>query len=726
MPADINKSVSVKFDADVSKLLNDVKGLSGLSEKEAKAVGKALSTNMKAAGKSAEVAAKKTQKSMKRMEKSSKGADRAFRQLKRRSSEIGRGFGELSMIIGDTDGPLGQMTNNISGIAMTAGALVPLFGALRGAMISLGASTAMATGGLSLVAGALALMVANMGGVDEETEKHQNKINRLGKAYRKLNDKIQKSIIKNAEFRDALKATIFQIDSLEREFREKQFKLDYELGKISKKDFEDFMLESAISAENERIEKSFENRAAGLQKSATAERNTLNDTRMALETLAEKQIIANRENAHFGMARIDVEKIHKLISATTKQSDIESLITKQFSHRNKIFRDNLRDYALQLKLVKAADNENKEFTKNRVNDQNKLKDIARQTAEGQIKLDNQKAAGSDREKNNQKTEQENEKRLIEIAKQRLSIDTQIQKLSTEKLSTDEQKIVAVEQQLEKVYELIQRNQEIAKNENELIDATKIINNLLNKRSAIQKTIAATIEDQKLSEKTEDEITVLKELFSEQKLGYEELSDLRMKYEGSFIAGEQKIHKEVMKMIEERNAKTKEGIQTTISLMGSFGGAMIETLDNVGVQNQVLVNNLFMLQRAAAVAQIAFSTAENITKAQGYPAPLNAIASGLAVATGVAQTAVVMSQPAPSSKKHMGGTIGPDERNYTLLRGEAVLDRQTVRNIGGAEGVRKLQQNQTRPEVVVLQPFKHFDRFLKSRNRKNGKSIKQGY
>ena len=67
MPADINKSVSVKFDADVSKLLNAVKGLSGLSEKEAKAVGDALSKNMKAAGKSAEVAARKTKSSMKKM-----------------------------------------------------------------------------------------------------------------------------------------------------------------------------------------------------------------------------------------------------------------------------------------------------------------------------------------------------------------------------------------------------------------------------------------------------------------------------------------------------------------------------------------------------------------------------------------------------------------------------------------------------------------------------------
>jgi len=49
----------------------------------------------------------------------------------------------------------------------------------------------------------------------------------------------------------------------------------------------------------------------------------------------------------------------------------------------------------------------------------------------------------------------------------------------------------------------------------------------------------------------------------------------------------------------------------------------------------------------------------------------------------------------------------------VLRGEAVLDRATVRRIGGEEGVRQLSQGTAPQEqVVVIQPFKHFGRFTR--------------
>lgn len=71
-------------------------------------------------------------------------------------------------------------------------------------------------------------------------------------------------------------------------------------------------------------------------------------------------------------------------------------------------------------------------------------------------------------------------------------------------------------------------------------------------------------------------------------------------------------------------------------------------------------------------------------------------------------------------------IGPDEvGNVTMLRGEAVLDRSTVRNIG-EEGVRRLQENRGKPEVIVIQPFKHFDRYLVGRDRRQKKLVSGGY
>ena len=117
--------------------------------------------------------------------------------------------------------------------ACGASALLPLLGGLKGAIMSLGASAAMATGGLTVVAGAVALLVANMGGVDEEAKKQTEEIKKLDEQYKQLNNDIQQIIIKNAEFRKSLQATLGGIRELEQEFIEQELELQFKLGKIS-------------------------------------------------------------------------------------------------------------------------------------------------------------------------------------------------------------------------------------------------------------------------------------------------------------------------------------------------------------------------------------------------------------------------------------------------------------------------------------------------------------
>jgi len=79
-----------------------------------------------------------------------------------------------------------------------------------------------------------------------------------------------------------------------------------------------------------------------------------------------------------------------------------------------------------------------------------------------------------------------------------------------------------------------------------------------------------------------------------------------------------------------------------------------------------------------------------------------------------ELAAVQSQPPP--KFDVGGMVGqsdplaPDQTQAQLLTGEAVLDRATVQRLGGEQGLRDLQ-NMPQQKVVVIQPFKHFDRFI---------------
>lgn len=122
--------------------------------------------------------------------------------------------------------------------------------------------------------------------------------------------------------------------------------------------------------------------------------------------------------------------------------------------------------------------------------------------------------------------------------------------------------------------------------------------------------------------------------------------------------------------------------------------------------------LFKMEKAASIAEIAMNTAEAVTKALTYGPVLGPALAAVAGATGAAQMAVVAGQPAPQMQFHMGG-MAPDEANARVLRGEAILDRATVRRMGGEQGVRNLQQGGSPGvQTVVIQPFKHFGRFAK--------------
>lgn len=126
---------------------------------------------------------------------------------------------------------------------------------------------------------------------------------------------------------------------------------------------------------------------------------------------------------------------------------------------------------------------------------------------------------------------------------------------------------------------------------------------------------------------------------------------------------------------------------------------------------------FKANQAAAIADIIFNGAVAATKALAdYGIPAGLVVAGLTAAATTAQIVSVKSQQPP--KFDVGGMVGandpqtPDRVRADLLTGEAVLDRQTVRNIGGEQGVRNLQRNGGGDRVIVIQPFKHFDRFVK--------------
>jgi hypothetical protein len=173
--------------------------------------------------------------------------------------------------------------------------------------------------------------------------------------------------------------------------------------------------------------------------------------------------------------------------------------------------------------------------------------------------------------------------------------------------------------------------------------------------------------------------------------------------------------EELREIQRKNAEDQAtAIEATQEqLLGGYASlfsALGDATEAFSQDNKQAQLRAFQFQKSISAASIIAKTAEAIVSSLSQPPPLNAIMAATATATGAAQLAKVQSQQPPSF--HMGG-YAPDETNARVLKGEAVLDRGTVRRLGGESGVKQLQQGKTNNEtVVIIQPFKHFGRFAK--------------
>ncbi len=288
-------------------------------------------------------------------------------------------------------------------------------------------------------------------------------------------------------------------------------------------------------------------------------------------------------------------------------------------------------------------------------------------------------------------------------------------------------------------EAIRLSKEMVTLEKELSDATEEAATAAKKVTEVKKETVDT------SHEEEDALRTLIELdmerFQKQQSATNELSKLAestflTKSEQDELAFEREMERikelgETSKNVELANAVIteetlkrqqqlkmdifKEDLNNAQALAGSFSefsGAVLQAAIDNGKANQKVITGLFRMNQAAAVGEVAFNTAQAVTAALAYPPILRGAMIATAIGTGAAQAAVVMAQKPPQTTFHMGG-MAPDEMPARVLRGEAVLDRATVRRIGGEEGVKQLSQGTAPQEqVVVIQPFKHFGRFTK--------------
>ena len=322
------------------------------------------------------------------------------------------------------------------------------------------------------------------------------------------------------------------------------------------------------------------------------------------------------------------------------------------------------------------------------------------------------------------------KEALELAKQQAKIQKDLQRFR-EKQAQSEQDIIDARKELSELLigisgseidqinlkydKEIERLQELSKKAEESAGVQKAIQDLEEKRNDEihkKKMDQFKIEQQEAIKQGEEIIGALSNAFNASADSLEDLANRREQENINQMENELRLQRlqelgetDRIKNLEERTEAVK-----------SIEEQMEKDREDFAAKRQQAeaqaAAKVFGLRQGAALAETGMNIAKGIVNALAtYPGPVGIGLAGLIGATGAAQMAAIASQQPPSF--HMGGMLANDEMGARVLRGEAVLDRATVRRIGGEEGVKKLQQgNGTGDNVMVIQPFRHFGRFAR--------------
>ena len=231
-----------------------------------------------------------------------------------------------------------------------------------------------------------------------------------------------------------------------------------------------------------------------------------------------------------------------------------------------------------------------------------------------------------------------------------------------------------------------------------------------------------------------QIDIEKEIADLKFLKANELYEFQYEQELKIAEAREKADKEEMQRRKEIIGLNMDFASSLIGSYGAITGAVGQLYENLGHEQAEVALRLFALNKSAEIANIAMITSRGIAEASarfaGRPVR-KALAIGGVVVAGATQTAAVASTPPPTFD--MGGMIGNFDTprpGDTLIRapaGEAILDPATVQRLGGAEGGRALQNGGSMaPQVIVMNPFKHLDKYNKSALRRTSAMNTEAY
>ena len=691
--ADVNKSVEITLRANLKQLEYSLKDIPNMTKKEAQAMTRSLASEFNKAQKAAKKAAEESKKAAKATsaayEQSGKKVGASFDKV---AQDAKASAHEIKVSFEDAATGSNQLAEGAEALGTSMGAadlaVSRLFPNLdSGAKKALEMADGLATAAEQAIKGGpatMALTAATIAGTaaynlyTRSTQLAAAQQKRLAEAQKEANEKLneQFGIVQSitGDFKDANRE--FQL--LTGQITQLEFDLTSARDRSTEKTRQELEIQEKRIKEQERLVTILDKARQGTSRLSAQERELLNT---AMATSKEKFFsvgLTEKEN-------VDQQRLigfrGELLARLQKERDFANAIV------------NRREQALQAeeKLIKAKDEFNKESEEEEKR-QERLAEAEQRRLENQARIQQIQSVGlSLAEKRNAAEERA---RQIVIS----TLEPQQQIIETTKMRTDK-----INEAIERINKEIEGAEKLAKTDADRTAAAQV-------RAEGERTIAALIEQRQVTEE-EGEIR---------------LQELRDQNSEKNQKEAQKVAALKRKQIDDEIKHLSLSQEVTVGTFRNMTNAVDAIMDATGTKNKELIRAIFQANKIASIGEIAFNTAKAITAAQAYPPPVNGLMIASAVASAAGQTAIVMSQQPPEF--HMGG-MTPDESIAVVKAGEAVLDRSTVDRLGGEPGVNRLQNGQGgSPEVIVMNPYKHFDRFMTDRQRAglSSSSARRGY
>lgn len=751
--ADVNKTVEISLKANLSNLEKGLKQLPGMTEKEARKMTQALAQELKKTQREAKKAAAANKRATRQMEIGFKRAGNAAKSARVQSRNLGAALGGLEDVVG-------TINPELAGLATEIGMAGQAFRTLSRSLATGNPILIGVVATLALAAGAYTLFTSEARKAKEEFEKFEKEADKSKEAVKNLSQEVEALNKQFSLLGIGALATYDMIGDAENALLLAQ-------GKISESEFARRELGSEIFKRNQSITNEFLKQNQLLDQSEQKAKDSLSIlrdsdliVRQRLDKLREEGRLASEEG-------VKLEKRHKenqveekrLLDLLEEQKDSRKDLRTSYDQAQQNAKELAKVERRILKQQQANEASKKAVAKEEERSQDFLSK-AEQLNKTIVEIERE----SEKLRVSQLTQQEQIQEKAEQQRQSaddrlLLLQAQADVLSAE-AKTEEEKFLAQERhsEVEKfaletakmkkmiteeeerlLSELVSKKKEQSIIEKELLEMSKT-------RDQIEKnvvmmaldTLAAT--DERLAAETKllmqkeemiDKINREAEALLDKAKTQEEIDLIENERRLTLRAAEEE---HALKMDSLREAMHKKEMsrmfgatQVLLGGLGDMATNSLALLEQVGSENKEMINALFFAQKAVALSEIVFNTAKAITAAGQFGAFAPVAIAGY-VATAAAQSAMVMAQKPP--KFHMGGMMEstPDERVVIVKSGEAILDRATVNQLGGSQGVRDLRSSGNDPRVIVMNPYKHFDRFMIDRN-KNGISggrARKGY